>query len=100
MCSIWGQPCKSVRSPRTTIFAPVLSHAMLVHSSGPIPAGSPEVSAMTAPPSFTESAVLETHFYVSLAAELLQPFLVGVVCLSLAQRMARLEPHALRAHLG
>src|SRR6185436_591911 len=60
------------------------------HSSGPIPAGSPEVRAMTG------LALLKPQLDVGLIAQLAQPFLVGLVGLALSQRGARLAPAALR----
>src|SRR2546430_4928955 len=63
-------------------------------SSGPIPAGSPEVSAMTG------LSFVKPHFDVALVAQLAQPLLVGLVGLALAQHLPRLQPAALRVHLG
>src|ERR1041384_6546662 len=77
-----------------TTRAPSGAPASFRHSSGPIPAGSPEVSAMTG------LAFLKPQLDVGLVAHLAQPFLVGLVGLALAQRAARLQPAALRRHVA
>src|SRR5881396_2613328 len=77
-----GQPESIDRSPMTTTS---ISEARRTHSSGPMPAGSPEVSAMTG------LALLKPQLDVGLVAQLAQPFLVGLVGLALAQRLARLH---------
>ena len=46
-CSISGKPASRARSPTATSRAGKRSAASRTQSSGPIPAGSPEVSAMT-----------------------------------------------------
>ena len=53
-----------------------------------MPAGSPEVSAMTG------VALVKPQLDVGLVAKLPQPFLIGLVGLPLAQRRAGLQPPA------
>src|SRR3989442_12190241 len=84
-----GQPARMERSPMTTSSADAGCCASRTHSSGPMPAGSPEVSAMTG------LAFLKPQLDVGLVAQLAQPFLVGLVGLALAQRLARLHAAAL-----
>src|SRR5438105_15386732 len=86
-----GQPARSERSPMTTTS---ISDASRTHSSGPMPAGSPEVSAMTG------LTFLKPQLDVGLVAQLPQPFLVGLVGLALAQRLARLLSAALGAEIA
>src|SRR6266850_1236040 len=71
-----------------------VSEASRTHSSGPIPAGSPDVSAMRS------LAFLKPQFDVGLVAELPQPLLVGLVGLALAQRLAHLQPAAFGADVA
>src|SRR2546428_508260 len=86
-----GQPARSERSPMTMTS---ISDARRTHSSGPMPAGSPEVSAMTG------LAFLKPQLDVGLVAQLAQPFLVGLVGLALAQRLARLHAAALGTEIA
>src|SRR6267142_1997991 len=72
----------------------VVASATRTHSSGPMPAGSPEVSAMRC------LAFLKPQLDVGLVAELPQPFLVGLVGLALAQRLAHLQPAAFGADVA
>src|SRR5919197_6394135 len=73
----------------TTSSAPRDSRATRTQSSGPTPAGSPEVSAMRG------LAFVKPQLDVGLVAQLSQPFLVRLVGLALAQRLARLQALAL-----
>src|SRR5438552_8342112 len=84
-----GQPARMERSPITARSAGDVCCERRTHSSGPMPAGSPEVSAMTG------LAFLKPQLDVGLVAQLAQPFLVGLVGLALAQRLARLHAAAL-----
>src|SRR5437764_7112858 len=84
-----GQLPRSPRSPMTASSAPRASRATRTHSSGPTPAGSPEVSAMRG------LAFIKPQLDVGLVAQLPQPFLIGLVGLALAQRLARLQALAL-----
>src|SRR5436190_1662297 len=68
--------------------------ARRTHSSGPMPAGSPEVSAMSG------LAFLKPQLDVGLVAQLPQPFRVGLVGLALAQRLARLQPAPFGAEIA
>src|SRR5689334_14275303 len=89
-----GAPPRSERSPISTSSAPRTARAARTHSSGPMPAGSPEVSAMTG------LALVKPQLDVSLVAQLPQPFLVGLVGLALAQRRACLQPPAFGGHVA
>src|SRR4051812_17526041 len=82
-----GQPARRVRSPITTTSA---SRATRAQISGPIPAGSPEVSAMTGLALF-----VKPKLDVGGVAQLPQPFGVRLVRLAIADRLARLEALAL-----
>src|SRR5439155_738054 len=88
-CSTRGAPARSERSPITTRWAPRASRAMRTQSSGPTPAGSPEVSAMSG------LAFVKPQLDVGLVAQLPQPFLVRLVGLALAQRLPGLQALAL-----
>src|SRR5437868_973749 len=68
--------------------------ASMTQSSGPMPAGSPEVTAMRM------LLLLEPQLDVGFVAQLPQPLLVGLVGLALAQRLPGLLPHPLRRHFG
>src|SRR4051812_36220432 len=77
--------------------------------SGPIPAGSPEVTAMGEAPSATArpardpalcSAVFKPVLDVGAVAQLAQPLLVGFVALALAPHLACLETLAFRRGVG
>src|SRR5437899_6324644 len=89
-----GASASSARSPITTSSAPRTSRATRTQSSGPTPAGSPEVSAMRA------LALVKPQLDVGLVAQLPQPFLVCLVGLAVAQRLARLEARALRREVA
>src|SRR5207245_7136976 len=89
-----GQPARMERSPITARSADDVCCERRTHSSGPMPAGSPEVSAMTG------LAFLKPQLDVGLVAQLAQPFLVGLVGLALAQRLARLHAAALRTEIA
>src|SRR5689334_10306353 len=89
-----GAPARSERSPITTSSAPRAARATRTQSSGPMPAGSPEVSAMNG------LALVKPKLDVGLVAELAQPFLVSLVGLSVAQRCARLQAPALGRHVA
>src|SRR3979490_1577319 len=91
MCA---QPRSRPRSPIATMCASSRSAQSRTQSSGPIPAGSPEVSAMTG------LFFVKPYFDVTLVAQLAQPLLVGLVGLALAQHLPRLQHAALRVHLG
>src|SRR5947207_1891568 len=82
-----GHPARSERSPITTTSA---SRARRVQISGPMPAGSPDVSATTGLPLF-----VKPQLDVGLVAQLPQPFRVGLVRLAVADRLARLQAPAL-----
>src|SRR5712692_365651 len=86
-----GQPARIARSPMTTTS---ISEARRTHSSGPMPAGSPEVSATSG------LAFLKPQLDVGLVAQLAQPFLVGLVGLALAQRLTRLHAPALGTEIA
>src|SRR4051812_50056575 len=83
-----GQPASSVRSPMTTTSA---SRATRAQISGPIPAGSPEVSAMTGLALF-----VKPQLDVGGIAGLAQPLRVRLFSLALAGRLARLQAPSLR----
>src|SRR5437016_400835 len=93
-----GQPARMERSPITARSADDLCCERRTHSSGPMPAGSPEVSAMTG--SLRSLSFLKPQLDVGLVAQLAQPFLVGLVGLALAQRLARLHAAALRTEIA
>src|SRR3954452_10313278 len=82
-----------------TILAARDSRASFTQSSGPMPAGSPEVSAITGGLAPIALAVFEAQLDVGLVAQLAQPLLVGLVGLALAQRLPRLHPYAVGAHV-
>src|SRR3970282_2169604 len=88
------KPRSRARPPIATRRAGRESAQSFRHSSGPMPAGSPEVRAMSG------LAFLKPQLDVDLVAQLAQPFLVGLLGLPLAQRHARLQAPALRAHVG
>src|SRR5688572_2505598 len=79
-----GQPSRMPRSPITTTSGNFFETS--TQSSGPMPAGSPEVRATTG------LALVKPQVDVGLVAQLPQPFLEGLVRLALAQRLARLQP--------
>src|SRR5438309_1934033 len=93
-CSMRGQPPRSPRSPMTTSCAPRASRATRTQSSGPTPAGSPEVSAMSG------LAFVKPQLDVGLVAQLPQPFLVRLVGLALAQRLPGLQALALGGEIA
>src|SRR5258706_15895237 len=68
--------------------------ARRTHSSGPMPAGSPEVSAMRG------LALVKPQLDVRLIAQLAQPLLVGLVGLAIAQRVARLRAPPFRGDVA
>src|SRR5882724_11804473 len=63
--------------------------ATRTHSSGPMPAGSPDVKATRG------LALVKAQLDVGRIAQLPQPFGVGLVGLAVAQRLARLDAPAL-----
>src|SRR5437764_4655533 len=87
-------PARRSRSPITTSSAPHGSRATRTHTSGPMPAGSPEVRAMRG------LAFVKAQFDVGLVAELPQPLLVGLVRFALAQGLARLQALPLGRHVA
>src|SRR5438105_7768711 len=91
-------PVRSPRSPMTTSSASWRSRATCTQSSGPMPAGSPEVSAMTRRALLLP--LVKSELDVRRVAQLPQPFLVALVGLALAQGLARLQAPALRAHVA
>src|SRR6267143_6769226 len=82
----------------TTSSAPRASRATRTQSSGPTPAGSPEVSAISGSPLIL--FLVKSKLDVGLVAQLPQPFLVGLVGLALAQRLTRLQALALRREVA
>src|SRR5690242_4023747 len=82
-----GQPASSARSPITVTG---WSRATRRQISGPMPAGSPEVRAMRG------LFLVKRQLDVGRVAKLAQPFLVRLLRLALAQRLARLQAAALR----
>ena len=79
------------RRERPAGIADVMARTGAGRVSGPIPAGSPLVTAMRGSISF----LLESNLDVGTVAQLAQPVLVGFVELALAQRLARSRPLAL-----
>src|SRR5207248_11207499 len=98
-CSMRGQPARMARSPMTTSSADAGCWASRTHSSGPMPAGSPEVRAMTGVP-LLFLFFLKPQLDIGRIAQLAQPFLVGLVGLALAQRLARLHAAALGTEIA
>src|SRR5436190_7757073 len=86
-----GAPLRSERSPMTTTSA---CDARRAQSSGPMPAGSPEVSAMRS------LALVKAQLDVGRIAQLAQPLLIGLVGLAVAQRVARLHALSLRGDVA
>ena len=67
-------------------------------SSGPIPAGSPEVTAITGRPHIA-LAVFKAYFDIRAVTLLAQPVLVSFVHFTIAQYLARSHPLAIRGSL-
>src|SRR4051812_6006813 len=87
-----GQPARRVRSPITTTSA---SRATRAQISGPIPAGSPEVSAMTG-----LTLLVKPKLDVGCVAQLPQPFGVRLVGLAIADRLACLQALPFRGDIA
>src|SRR5687768_11600292 len=92
----------SSRSATTTMRAGRRLRASCTHSSGPMPAGSPAVTAISGVLSvecLMLSALVEAVFDESQIAPLAHPLLVGLVGLARAQGAARLQPQSLLRHV-
>src|SRR5471032_2026644 len=89
-----ARACNIARSPTITKRAWKSCAASLTQSSGPMPAGSPLVTAMVGSMALQEFEfrlpVFQVVFDISLVALLAQPFLICLVRFTRAQGLARL----------